>query len=70
MIYYRSRKEYYDYFTGNTTVPGELLTTKERNTKFRYLSDNCFEEVCVKRTQTYWFFGVRFPYPDAKVEVI
>lgn len=70
MIYYRARDEYCDRFTWNTTVPGELLTIKQRNSTFRYLSDNCFEKVRVKRTQTHWFFGARFPDSDAQVEVL
>lgn len=70
MIYYRAKAEFHDYFTGNTTVPGELITRKQRDSMFRYLSDNCFERVRVKRTHTYWCFGVRFPYSDAGVEVI
>lgn len=70
MIYYRARAEYHDYFTGYITVPGELITIKQRNRAFRYLSDNCFEMVRVKRTETHWFFGARFPDSDAEVEVL
>ena len=70
MIYYRACGEYHDYFTGNTTVPGELVTSKKRYSAFRYLSYHCFEKVRVKRTQTHWFFGARFPDSDAEVEVL
>ena len=61
MIYYRARKEYHDYFTGNTTVPGELITREQRDSMFRYLSDNCFECVRVERTHTCDAFC---DYPD------
>lgn len=50
----------HDYFTGYTTVLNELLTQKERNTKFRYLQDECFKIVEVSRKKTYIFFGARF----------
>ena len=70
MIYYRARGHYMDYFTGYETVPGELITRKQRDSMFRYLSDNCFQKVRVNRTQTYWCFGARFPFSDAEVEVL
>ncbi|MBO5960922.1 MAG: hypothetical protein J6P99_03710 [Paludibacteraceae bacterium] len=54
MKYYRSNGEYHDYFTGYTTVPGELITKRERNTHFRYLSDNCFTLVEVSKRDTYF----------------
>lgn len=50
----------HDYFTGYTTIENELLTEKERNTKFRYLTDNCFEIVEVSKKKTFWNFGARF----------
>lgn len=49
-----------DYFTGYTTVKDELVTQRERDTKFRYLSDSVFKEVDVSKKKTYWFFGARF----------
>ena len=67
MLYYRSKNEYYDYFTGNTTIKNELITKRERNTKYRYLSDNCFTKVECRKCDTYFSFGARFPYTDAKV---
>ena len=70
MIYYRARGHYLDYFTGYETVPGELITRKQRDSIFRNLSDNCFQKVRVKRTQTYWCFGARLPFSDAEVEVL
>lgn len=39
MKYYKATKEAYDYFNKNMTVMNELLTPRERNTKFRYLGD-------------------------------
>ena len=60
MMYYRAIKEAHDYFTGYTTVKNELITEKERNTKFRYLTDNVFETVNVSRKKIYWAFGCRF----------
>ena len=50
----------HDYFTGYTTIKGELLTPKERHTKFRYLGDDVFEEVEVSKKKTFWSFGARF----------
>lgn len=49
-----------DYFTGYSTVKNELLTERERNTKFRYLQDDIFKPVEVSKKKTYWFFGARF----------
>lgn len=60
MKYFRVVKEKYDYFNKNMTVMNELLTPRERNTKFRYLGDDCFEEVEVSKKNTYINFGVRF----------
>lgn len=60
MKYFRVIKEKYDYFNKNMTVMNELLTPRERNTKFRYLADDCFEEVEVSKKNTYINFGVRF----------
>lgn len=49
-----------DYFSGYSTVKNELLTKRERNTKFRYLQDDIFKPVNVSKKNTYWFFGARF----------
>ena len=67
MIYYRAKTESHDYFTGYTTISGELLTVKERNTKFRYLHDCLFDKVEISKRDTYISFGVRKAYTDAKV---
>ena len=63
MRYYRVKPEYdgkHDYFTGYTTIKNELLTERERNSKFRYLTDDVFEIVEVSRKKIYWMFGARF----------
>lgn len=60
MKYYRARRDAYDYFNKNGVVPYELLTERERNTRVRYLKDDVFEVVDVKKTNTYISFGVRF----------
>lgn len=39
---------------------GELLTAKERESKFRNLPDDFFEKVDVNRNKTFWLFGARF----------
>ena len=60
MLYYRAKAEKHDYFTGYTAIPGELLTQRERDTKFRYLSDDIFDTVEVSRKRTFMMFGCRF----------
>lgn len=60
MKYYKARREAHDYFTGNTTVKNELLTERERNTLFRYLNDDIFQEVEISKKKTFMNFGVRF----------
>lgn len=60
MLFYKAKKECYDYFTGNTLIENELLTARERNTKFRYISDSCFDLVEISKRGTYKIFGIRF----------
>lgn len=60
MLFYRVRREAYDYFTGNTAIKNELLTQKERDSKFRYLKDDVFQEVQISKKKTFWSFGCRF----------
>lgn len=60
MLFYKVKREVHDYFTGNTTIVGELLTQKERDTKFRYLNDTIFEKVNVSKKKTCWIFGARY----------
>lgn len=62
MKYYKAIAEKHDYFTGNTLIENELLTEKERNTKFRYLSDAYFTPVEISRKKIFFSFGVRFEY--------
>lgn len=60
MKFYKAVAEKYDYFTGYTTVVGELVTQRERDTKFRYLADDVFTVVNVSKKKTFWMFGARF----------
>ena len=60
MKYYRALAEKHDYFTGWTTIKNELITQRERDTKFRYLSDDVFEVVEISRKKTFFSFGARF----------
>jgi len=60
MKFYRVRREAHDYFTGHTAIENELVTQKERDTKFRYLKDSVFEEVEISKKKTFWSFGARF----------
>ncbi len=60
MLFYRATKEAHDYFTGYTTIKDELVTQRERDTKFRYLKDSVFEKVEVSKKNTFWNFGARF----------
>lgn len=66
MKYYQAIEERYDYFTGYATIENELLLPKERDTKFRYLPDDCFRKVEISRAKTYTMFGARFPFDDYK----
>lgn len=60
MTFLKVKRQATDHFTGWTTIPGELVTERERNTKFRYLMDDVFEPVEVSRKKTFWSFGCRF----------
>ena len=60
MIFYRVTRDAYDYFTGNAAIKNELVTQRERDTKFRYLKDSVFEKVEVSKKKTFWNFGARF----------
>lgn len=60
MKFYKAVAEKHDYFTGYTTVVGELVTQRERDTKFRYIADDVFTEVNVSKKKTVWIFGARF----------
>lgn len=60
MLYYKAICEKHDYFTGETVAKDELCTTKERNTRYRYISDRYFYPVDVPKSQTFTIFGRRF----------
>ena len=59
MLYYRAKRDAYDYFNKNGVVENELLTEKERTTKVRYISDDVFTPVTISRKKTFFNFGVR-----------
>ena len=65
MKYYKATDDKHDYFTGWTTVKGELLTKRERDTKFRYVADRYFEEVDIPKSRIFTIFGCRFEKHDA-----
>ena len=62
MKYYRAKDEFYDYITGKTAIKNELLTEKERFSRFKHLSAACFEIVEHPKNKTYKIFGIRFPF--------
>lgn len=64
MLYYRVRRDAYDYFNKNAAVKNELVTQKERDSKFRYLKDDVFEPVQISKKKTFWNFGCRFEVKD------
>ena len=66
MKFYKAICEKHDYFTDYTTCIGELVTERERNSKFRYLNDDVFETVEVSKKKTYWIFGCRFECGSAR----
>ena len=59
MLYFKALDDKYDYFTGHALVKNELVTPRERNTKYRYISDCYFRPVEVSRKKTFFNFGVR-----------
>lgn len=69
MLYYRVRRDAYDYFNKFAVVEGELLTEKERNRKARYISDNVFQEVHISKNKTYFSFGCRFIMSEYRKEI-
>lgn len=60
MKYYKALAEKHDYFTGYTTITGELVTQRERDTKFRYIGDDVFQQVEISKSKVFWSFGARF----------
>ena len=69
MKYYRANRDAYDYFNQSSLIKGELCTVSERDRIFRYISDECFDTVSVKKNETHIFFGARFPDENAQVIV-
>ena len=70
MLFYRCNEDYHDYFTGHSCVKGELLTKQERDIKYRYLSDECFDIVKIPFNKTFRSFGVRFPFHSEAVVLV
>ena len=60
MLYYKAIKDGYDYFNKNTLIKNELLTTKERNSRVRYLPDSYFQIIEIPKSRVFWSFGARF----------
>ena len=59
MKYYRVKKSCHDIkVKGINLVQNELLTIHEKKT--HQVPDECVDEVEVKKTDTYFFFGARF----------
>ena len=69
MKYYRVNREVHDKLTFCDSVVGEILTVKERKNLFPTIADECFDTVTVNKTETYVFFGARFPIESAHVIV-
>ena len=42
------------------SLKNELLTTKERNSKVRYLPDSYFQIIDILKSRVFWSFGARF----------
>lgn len=64
MTYYRAKRQYLDFTTGNTTIENELLTGKERQRLFKGLPETAFEIVKLSKFKTFHSFGVRFAVND------
>ena len=60
MLYYQAITDGYDYFNKNALIKNELLTTKERNSKVRYLPDSYFQIINIPKSRVFWSFGARF----------
>ena len=43
MKYYKARKDSYDWINKNLVLKDELITKKERDSKFRYVADFSFD---------------------------
>ena len=50
----------YDYVNKNALIKNELLTTKERESKVRYLPDSYFQIIDIPKSRVFWSFGARF----------
>lgn len=59
MKYYQAKRDSYDYFNKQALISDEIITPHERDTKYRYITDDAFRKVEVSQRQTYTLFGVR-----------
>ena len=71
MLFYRVREQY-DQFPknpkvrdGNILIAGELYTEKELD-KLPYIYAGAFEQVNIRKKDTYYLFGARFALPYQK----
>lgn len=60
MKYYKARKDSYDWFNKSLVLKDELVTKKERDSKFRYVADFSFEVVEIPKTNIHIVEGRRF----------
>ena len=60
MKYYKAKQDCYDYFNKFNVAKWELLTERERNILARYINDDKFEIVNIKKSNTFTSFGCRF----------
>ena len=70
MRYLLPLAERHDWFTGYTTIPGELLTSKERTKRFPHLPDSMFATVEISQNKTSVFCGVRKPLWGESPELV
>lgn len=59
MLYYKAKKDAYDFFAKHEVVKDELLTARERNNLVPFLADEVFEAIVIPKTRTFTMFGVR-----------
>lgn len=60
--YYKALGDFRDWFNGTWTREGELLTPRERHSKYRYLSDDKFKEVAIAPRSTCFVCGRRYAH--------
>ena len=68
MLYYKAKKDAYDFFSKHSIVKDELLTVRERNRLVPFLSDSVFDAIVIPKTRTFTMFGVRKEIPCEKID--